>query len=217
MDFLKVHGASITPLMGQLRWLLLVWMVFAVFTDGGLLYGATAPAGVSGREFWQAGATYFFRFLTISLVFLLLALVWTAVLFLPVALLFQPSINYFSSEKYTVWLVLLVLGIWLTGLGVLLTWSVLGRLQVIRAESGIWRAVKAGIGTFFHHKRRFLSVLALFAVIQLVLVLGYYHLESLVGLSAWGVLGLFVLQQAVTFVRIQLKQVFYSTVAGLTK
>ena len=30
-DFLKVHGASITPLLGQIRWLLLLWLLFSVF------------------------------------------------------------------------------------------------------------------------------------------------------------------------------------------
>ena len=42
-DFLKVHGASITPLIGQLRWLLLIWLFFSVFINAGLLAAVATP------------------------------------------------------------------------------------------------------------------------------------------------------------------------------
>ena len=68
-DFLNVHGASITPLLGQLRWLALVWLLFSVFTDGGLLYCTASPQQASWRSFWQGGAAYFFAFSAARVVF----------------------------------------------------------------------------------------------------------------------------------------------------
>ncbi len=65
-DFLKVHGASITPLIGQLRWLLLIWLIFAVFIDAGLLACSAAPLEASARNFWKGGVAWFFPFLKIG-------------------------------------------------------------------------------------------------------------------------------------------------------
>src|SRR5690349_3066954 len=58
-DFLKVHGASITPLIGQLRWLLLIWLVFSVFTNGGMLFSAAQSDRTSVQAYWQKAAAYF--------------------------------------------------------------------------------------------------------------------------------------------------------------
>ncbi|MBK9337946.1 MAG: hypothetical protein IPM98_15935 [Lewinellaceae bacterium] len=128
-DFLKVHGASITPLLGQLRWLLLVWLLFSVFLNGGLLYCAASPEQASGRSFWQGGAAYFFPFLKISLFFLPAVLLWTGVLWLPIAVFLERALEYLPSEKHTVWGVLTLAAFWLAGLGLLFVWAVLSRLQ----------------------------------------------------------------------------------------
>jgi len=46
-DFLKIHGVSITPLIGQLRWLLLTWLIFSV--EG--LQATFSPLGRSASCF----------------------------------------------------------------------------------------------------------------------------------------------------------------------
>ncbi|MBK8427921.1 MAG: hypothetical protein IPL27_19000 [Lewinellaceae bacterium] len=141
-DFLKVHGASITPLIGQLRWLLLVWLLFSVFIHAGLLVCAARPEQTGGRNFWTAGAAYFFPFLKISLFFLLLALVGTVVLFLPIALFLEPSLQYFSSEKYSVWLVLGFLLLYGFGLIKLYVWSVLSRLSHVETGASTFKSIQ---------------------------------------------------------------------------
>lgn len=215
MDFLKVHGASITPLIGQLRWLLLTWMVFAVFIDGGLLYCAALPEPANGRAFWQGSAMHFFPFLKISLFFLVLFLIWTVAIWLPVALFFQPSLDYFSSEKYIVWLAGLALCVWLTGIGILLVWSVLSRLYHLRHGAGIASNLKNGFRIFRKAKVRFLSVLAGFTVLQLLLMGIYFHVEAITGFSGVGVLILFTVQQGFVFARIQLRQMVYGAIAAV--
>jgi hypothetical protein len=210
-DFLKIHGASITPLIGQLRWLLLVWLIFSVFIDSGLLYCAALPGQASGRSFWQGGATYFFSFLKIGLFFLALALVWTVVIWLPAAMFLEPSLEFFPSEKYTVWGVLLLLAVWLTGLAALLVWSLLSRLHYLQHNSSIIGSLKNGAQVFQKNKIRFLSLLAAFAGIQMVLVVIYLWLEANSGMtSPVLILVFFVLQQAFVFARIQIRQMMYA-------
>lgn len=209
MDFLKVHGGSITPLIGQLRWLLLVWMVIAVFLDAGMLYTAALPQQASGRVFWEGGARYFFKFLGISLFFLLLLLIWTGLILLPLAMMIQPSLEYFSSEKYTVWILFFAIGVWLIGVAELVGMSILTRLNCIREGNSVWAGIKSGIRQFRSKKRHYMAILGSIFLFQVVLMVVYFNIETHTGFSTIGVLGLFLLQQVFSFVRIQLRQLLY--------
>lgn len=209
MDFLKVHGGSITPLVGQLRWLLLVWMIIAVFLDAGMLYAATSPPQASGRDFWEGGARYFFKFLGISLFFLLLFLIWTGLLLLPIAMTIQPSLEYFSSEKYTVWLLLFAILLWLMGVAELVGMSVLSRLSCIREGHSAWSGIKNGIRAFRANKRPYMALLGCIFLFQVALMALYLKIEANTGFSTMGVLGLFGLQQLFSFLRVQLRQFLY--------
>lgn len=216
-DFLKVHGASITPLIGQLRWLMLLWLLFSVFINGGLLYCAAQPGQASARQFWQGGAVYFWPFLKISLFFLVLVLCWAGLIWLPVALVFQASLEYFSSEKYTVWLALLALAVWLCGLGVLLLWSVLSRMQRMEKGTSIAGSLAGGWRVFRQKKWRYLAMLATFTGMQLFLAAVYFWTQSFTGMtSPLLILFFFLIQQVFVFFRIQLRQMLYAAVNRLT-
>lgn len=213
-DFLKVHGASITPLIGQLRWLLLAWLLFSVFTDAGLLYCVASPGQASGRSFWQGGAAYFFSFLKISLFFLALALVWTGLLWVPMGMFFEPSIDVFPSEKYTVGLLFFLLLLWLTGLALLFVWSVLSRLKRLQAAMSVVSALRKGWKVFQQNKLRFMILLAGFAGLQLLLVGVYFVVEAYTGMtSPFLILLVFVVQQGFVFFRIQIRQMMYAGIA----
>lgn len=212
-DFLKVHGASITPLIGQLRWLLLVWLFFSIFIDGGLLFCATRPEEASGRNFWVNGAAYFVAFLKMAVFFLTLALLWSAALWVPVGMFFQPSVLYFPSEKYTVWMVVLTLLLWLGGLTILIIWSVLARLARIQTGAPVFSCLKMGWGQFWRSKMRYMSILTAFAGLQVAFVALYFFLESLTGMrSPFLILVVFFLQQAFVFCRIQVRQALYGSI-----
>ena len=213
MDFMKVHGGSITPLIGQLRWLLLVWMIIAVFLDAGMLYTTALPQQASGRAFWEGGARYFFKFLGINLIFLLLLLIWTGLLLLPLAMMIQPSLEYFSSEKYTVWILFFAIGLWLIGVAELVGMSILTRLSCIREGNSVWAGLKSGIRQFRSKKRHYMAILGSIFLLQVILMAIYFNIEAHAGFSTMGVLGLFLLQQVFSFVRVQLRQVMYSVIS----
>ncbi len=213
-DFLKVHGASITPLIGQLRWLLPAWLIFSVFIDAGLLCCAARPEQASGALFWQGGAVYFFTFLKISLLLLSLALLWTAVIWLPTLTFFQAAMEYFSSEKYMVWGLLFFTALWLAGLGVLFAWSVLSRLQCLQTSMSVANSLKNGGRVFWKNKTRVWVLLIAFAAVQLALMAVYFLLQSWSGMtSPILIVAFFILQQAFVFFRIQLRVMMY---AGLS-
>jgi hypothetical protein len=216
MDFLKVHGASITPLIGQLRWLLLVWLLFSVFIDAGLLYGISkggATSGVTVRNFWVGGSSYFFPFLKIALVFLGMALIWTGLIWGPVLTYLEPSLEYFSSEQYSVWLALFFLVLYVLGLCELLIWSVLSRFAYLETTGSILKSLTAGRRMMRKSKGKFLGVLLALGGIQLALIVLYWLLDAGIGMTTTtGIMVLFVIQQVFVFFRIQLRQMMYACV-----
>lgn len=213
-DFLKVHGASITPLIGQLRWLLLVWLLFSVFIHAGLLVCAARPEQAEAQRFWTAGAAYFFPFLKISLFFLLLALVGTVVMFLPIALFMEPSLQYFSSEKYTVWLVLGLLLLYGFGLIKIYVWSVLSRLNHVETGASTFKSIQTGRRIFWKNKWTLLGFVLGFVTFQGLLFAVYWQIEAFSGMTSTALIAvLFVVQQAFVFFRIQIRQMIYAGIS----
>lgn len=209
-DFLHVHGASITPLLGQLRWLALVWLIFSVFIQGGMLYCAVSPGRTRWLDFWQGGAAYFFPFIKMAAVFLGGALLWSALIWAPVLLALMPALTGMPSEAYAVWGVLLALALWLAGLAVLFVWSVLGRLAVIREGVSVWGGVRRGGRVLRRGWKRWMGVLALFLGVQGLLWWGYWQAESGVGMvSAGWILVFFVWQQLVVWARVWVRQALF--------
>ena len=210
-DFLKVHGASITPLIGQLRWILLVWLLFSVFLHAGLLVCAARSEQANSRRFWKAGAEYFFPFLKISLVFLLLALLLTVVALLPIALFLQASLQYFSSEKYSVAMVLTLLLLYGFGLIKLYIWSVVSRLNHIETGASTFKSIRNGWRIFWKNKWILLGFVLGFMVLQLLLLVLYWQLEAFSGMTSAALIGVFfVVQQAFVCFRIQIRQMMYA-------
>ena len=219
-DFLKVHGASITPLLGQLRWLILVWLFFSVFLNAGLIYGvlpAPPNSGTAVQRFWQGGYQFFFSFLKINLFFIVLAALWSIIMLVPLALSFEPALQYFSSEKPIVWIALGLLGLFFLGLIFLFSWSVLSRISAIQANAGVFAQVRNGWRLLLQHKGRYCSIVLGFYGIQIGLLVIYWNLESLSTNNSAGLIFLFfLLQQAFIFFRIQLRQMMYASIAQLS-
>lgn len=210
-DFLKIHGASITPLIGQLRWLLLVWLLFSVFTNAGMLYASTQPEQVSARPFWEGGSRYFFSFLKMSLVILLPVLVWTSLIFVPLGMHLQPALENSTSEATVVWPVIGILLLYLLGLVKFYIWSVVSRIYRLQHDVSIPTALKAGLRIFRKKVWRLLAFVLAFLALQLFLLVLYWWLESISGMTSPAlILVFFLIQQAFSFFKILIRQCLYA-------
>jgi hypothetical protein len=210
-DFFKVHGASITPLIGQLRWLLLVWLIFSVFIDAGLIYCAVHPEQARGRIFFQSAATCFFSFLKIAAIFLLFTLAWTVVTLLPVLGFFQRSVEVFPTEVYSVWMIFVALFVWFIGLVVLFIWSVNSRIIKIKTAGTIWHSIKSGRLIFWKNKGKMLGLGLLFVLLFVVITATYLSLDAHLGMGSGTLIFImFLVQQAFVFFRVQMRIMVYA-------
>jgi hypothetical protein len=130
-------------------------------------------------------------------------------LFAPVALQLQASLEYFPSEKYTVWMVVAVFVVWLLGVFGLFTWSVVARLQQLNGSTA-----RQSARLVWRKKTPLSGLILVFLGLNLAGIGVYWWLEKLVGMtSAGGILVVFVLQQLFVFFRIQLRQALYASIA----
>lgn len=211
MDFLKVHGASLTPLFGQLRWLLLFWLLISVFLNGGLLLCAVHPERISRAAYWHFAAVYFNRYLKTALIFLILALIWTASLFVPLLINLMAVLENFGSEKFAIGISLLAVAVWLTGCAVLFVWSLLTRIRQVE-DRRMLHAIRLGWSDFRGKKGQYLLAVVLIAGIQLFLAATYLFLSEAAGThTAGAIIVVFLLQQLFVYSRIVLRGVTYST------
>ena len=216
-DFLKIHGASITPLIGQLRWLLLTWLIFSVFINGGLLYAAYTPGHVTPGVFWRGAASYFFPFGKISLLFLFMALVWSALIWIPALIFLEPSLEYFSSEKYTIGLVLSLLLIYSIGIVMLFLWSVVSRALHIHTSASMIRCIRDAWKNLWKNRTAFSGLISGFIGLNLLLLAVYWLIEAYTGMTSVPmILLVFVVQQAFVFFRIQMRQMLYAGIVQIT-
>lgn len=209
-DFLSIHGASIKLLLEQLRWLLLIYVLFAVFIDAGLLVSADKSKEAKVLDFWQGGASYFFSFFKIALIFFVLSAVWTLAIVLPIATFFQAALNYFPNEKYVIWGTIGLLIVYLLGIGCLFLWSLASRFWNIRNGDSVFTSFKKGAHFFWQNKRKQWILLSLFFLLQVLLVVIYWILSSFLGMtSPFLIICVALIQQFFAFFRIMMRQMLY--------
>lgn len=216
-DFLKVHGASITPLIGQLRWLLLVWLLFSVFLNGALLYGAANKEIPAIGKFWLGGSRYFISFLTVAIFSLFVIAVWTALVWIPAILHLQWALEYFTTEKVAVWAIITLLFIYLAGLAVWYVLSITVRLEIIRHQMSIRQAVVSGWQLLWRKRLPIFRLLVFYAFIQITLLIIYWLTDAYVGMrSGLGIVFMFMAQQCLAYVRILLRAGLFQGVQSIT-
>lgn len=200
-DFINVHGGSITPLLGQLRYLILLYFIFSVFINAGILF-AIVNKQTGWSVFWKGGATYFFRFFLLSVFYVVLFSVWTGLVLVPYLSFMMPSLEVFSSEKITVFLLFADVFFWLLGVVYIFNASVVARFSIIEENKGNWAAIKKGLGSAF---RKFFSLnglFFLFLLLQLLVTIIYWFAEGASGMiSPLLILLFFFIQQGLVFLR----------------
>lgn len=200
-DFLNIHGASLSPLLGQLRYVILAYLLFSIFINAGLLY-AVSEERSGWNVFWEGGKKYFFRFIGVSLFFLILFLLWTGLTVLPYIGWMQPSIEVFSSEIVTVYLLFVIIFIWLLGVAYLFNASVITRFKIIKEGLNNWPAIKRGMGISFRRFFSFSGLFFLFLLLQLIFIIFYWWAESVTGMtSTLLIFVFFIIQQVMVFLR----------------
>jgi hypothetical protein len=210
-DFINVHGASLSPLLGQLRWFVAVYLVVSAFIHAGLL-GTITKNGDDWLEFWTNGARYFRPFFLISVIHLFLFVFWTLVILIPVLLGLFPAIEGLDRETPVYYGIVCAAFLWLIGAGFIYLLSFYSKWYVIESGPGIRKAIWRGWEFTAKHIRTLAIIICMFAGLTALLWIANYWMELTVGIRSETLILIFIfIQQAVVLGRIYLRVSTYSS------
>ncbi len=203
-DLLNVHGASLSPLIGQVRWLILTYLLLAAFIHAGMWYTVIHRNERSG--FWIGGSIYFGRCVLIGIIFLVLLLILSAIIWLPFLSKFGYWMEHLMSEAPLVWGIGALLFLWSVVCVHLFVASCYSRIYLIRDKMSVFRSVLKGIKTSV--KKTIFLLPALMLVLFVLIVL--YALHSFIDdwrilSSSIGIIVLFIIQQIIIWIKISLR------------
>ncbi len=207
-DLLNVHGGSITPIIGQARWVVLAYMIFSVFINAGLTY-SVHQGSTTLKEFWKGGGTYFFRFFKLGLLYLVGYLILLILIGMAAGTVLG-NIQAYSSEKIAfLWWGLLVF-ITIVSMAQLFAASAYSKLAIIDGQS-IWSSFISGWRTLGQRWLPTWGILISMILIQIMIYTIYLYVEGVSGMtSTVTVLIFFLIQQMVVFFRSVWKLMVYN-------
>ncbi len=202
-DLLNIHGASLSPLLGQVRWMVLLYMVISVFLSAGIWYKITRNRDAN---FWIGASIYFVRFLVVSVLLALTFLVISALLWAPYLIKVQYWMEYWSSEEWILWLGIIIAVIWFLVAGYLFVCSCLTKKSLVLDERSMVKSLGYGLRTGTRAYIKLLPGLLLFAglIIFLYVIAACVNEMTLMS-SSVGIFLAFLLQQGVVWLKLWLR------------
>lgn len=216
-DLINIHGASISPLIGQMRWFILSYLVYSTFLQGGVLY-TVVKDDYHWLNFWRGGALCFVRFLAFGAFFIILFLFWTVLIWMPYLSAFFSLMENWTTERPIIWLLIALIVIYFLGLAFLFSWALFTRLDYIHHKSSFFISIRRGFG-YIITNFRVLTALCLFYAL---VIFGLYYLniflELTIGIHTnWLIIIFFVLQQSIIWVKIGIRVSIYSSFSHILK
>lgn len=210
-DFLNIHGASITPLLGTVRFIIPAYLLLSVFLHAGVI-GNILKGQSSIKDFFQNALHYFISFLGINVAMFIISLVWIIVVWIPYLFFIGNPTEDHSSEKVFVFSVILFAIVFLIGIVFIWIWSLNVKYQKVVEGKNIWHSLKSGWYLSKRTGKHQLVLFLIFMTIHLATILLYFLVTDPIGASSM-LLILFVmlLQQLFALFRIGLRVSLYGS------
>ena len=212
-EFMDSTKGSISLLFKEGIWLAILYLLLSIFMAGGILKTLDNGANFKGKEFFANGSKFFFRFLRLTLYFILIHVLVILIIYLPLSLIMGALAKNAESEKALFYAAITGGGLYILIFIYLLIVAHYTRFMIITEDSTkvlkkIWTSVKFVSRKFFSTYPLYLLLLA--NLVLLILV--YKFLSGVVGMtSGFTIFIMFLLQQIFIWSRIWLKIWFYSS------
>ena len=172
-DFMNVHGGSFVVLYGQMRWMVLIYMIIASLISTGLIY-CLIHRLVKVSDFMNGGVAHFMKLFFVDLLFSILILGIVGVSFALIGMLFGMAPTSFDTELvFLRWT--LFIGLVAILLIIILTlWRLKTKFNYIQTEEGIFRSLSSGWKAFWRSKWTYVFLTLFYLTISILLLLINY-------------------------------------------
>lgn len=204
-DLINVHGASISPLIGQLRWYVLAYLIFSTFIHAGTLF-VVVQKGNEWISFWKGGALYFLKFLALGVFFLSLLIIWSLLIWIPYVSKLFYMVEHWVNEPMIIYLLIGLCVLYFLGLTLLFSWSLLTRLAYMNGDISLFKSVQVGLVTLFSNIGSVYILSFSFAILIGLLYYANLCLEWYVGISSeFLIIAFFIIQQTVVWLKLMIR------------
>lgn len=214
-DFINRHGGSISPLIGQIRWLVFVYFIFGIFLNAGLLNNVIEKKN-SWNHFFIGGATYFFSFFKLALFFVPLFLFWFAILWIPLLAFGTTLLETLPNEKYYFCILSITALVFFIGIAFIIIWTLIAKISIIKNNYTVWKSITH---SFKWVRARYFNTHILYFILCIFLIIVsslFYLLSHKVGMvSLVTIVLMFFAQQAFILFRIYWRCVLYNCFSDL--
>ncbi len=203
-DFMNEHGQLLSPLLEQVQWFSLLYILLFVFLNGGIIHVLAGRMG-----FWEGCAKYFWRFFRLTLLFLLLHLIVAGVVFGILRLIVSNGFDLFSSEIPIYWSIVVGIGIYLILASIVSALSDYAKIRIVTAErASAIQATMHSFGTVLGNFRQIYGLFLLNAFFIGGIYLLYWLLSSnFTTTGFFSVLFILLIQQFIMLLRMCAKVV----------
>ena len=207
-DFMNTHGQLLEPLLSQFQWLSMLYIALFIFLNGGIIHILLGRIG-----FWEGCAKYFWRFLRLTLLFLLLHSLTAMVVFGILYLIVTNGFDLFGSEIPIYWSIVVSIIVYILLASLVSMLSDYAKIRMVKNDrrSAI-QAMLHSFGTVFQNFRKTygLYLLNMFGIALLYLI--YWALHSNVTTSNFIIIFFIILvQQFILLLRMCTKVVNLSS------
>ncbi|MVM31596.1 hypothetical protein GO755_16230 [Spirosoma sp. HMF4905] len=206
-DFMNRSQRVISPLISTGRWLGLLYIFLSVFFAGGILLRFSQPnTQFSSGLFWQGCSHYFGRFLRLFAVTLLFVIVGAG-LWLVAGSLVGIALNDTLTERGQFWIGVVFFALFALTATLLFCIGDYAKVLMFREdEHNAFRAFGQAGRLVIRNLTRTYGLYGLMIVIGTGLFGIYFLLDEAILMSNWlTILLMFVIQQAMIFIRVGLK------------
>lgn len=212
-DFFNNHGASVSPLVGMARWIIIVYLLISIFLHGGLLSNIIHQKK-SISELFKAGAHYYFPFFAIVIAGLFLLVILTLIIWIPTLLMVGNPLEGKVSEPVFALSLGLAAILYIVLVLHIMLWSLNSRISYIHQSGPIWFHMKRGWKKLWKFWRSQVGVSILFFFIYLIMAWIYSRVIDDWGARSYLIIwGTIIMQQVFVFVRVMLRVAFFGGIS----
>ena len=172
-DFLNEHGGSFSTLYGQMRWMVLIYLVFAAFISAGTIY-VLVDKDYQISRFFHGGVKYFTRFILLDLIFSSVILLLVGAGIAMIGYLFGIAPYEFDDELTFLRWTMLIAIILIILIMVFTLWKIKAKFSMISGETKLWASIKIGIKEVWASKWSLLLISFFFLLVSLLFSIATY-------------------------------------------
>jgi hypothetical protein len=207
-DFMKQFGDAVAPYISSAIWMGIFYILFTIFFEGGVLTILKRKENkYLLKNFWEASAEYFLRFLRLAVYSIIIQVLIALAVYIPLGIIIDSASADAASIAPLFYIILTGAVIHLVLFIFILIVTDYAKIMIVELES--YKPLKIFLRSFGFVIRHFFSTYFLYLIIliaPIIIFLIYFRIERNIGMSTGGnIFLMFIIQQIVICCRVFIK------------